>query len=195
MGALKPGGRLVQALGLAASAALFVILALAPPAAAANGTVTVTPTTVAAGNTVVISGSVSTALCPLPDGVTVVSLSVLFPSAGFGPTVSRNASGAFSVPYTVPASTQPGTYSIGLRCGGGNVGILAPLQVIAQVAQVPVAAPQAGLGGASRRDGHPAVWAIAGAVALGLAALLGFAARRRRLERCLQSVSRRTSCR
>jgi type 1 fimbria pilin len=181
MGALKRGGGLVKASGLAALAALVVILAMATPAAAANGTVVVTPTTVAAGGTIVISGSVSTTACPLPDGVTITSLTAVFPEAGFGPTVSRNASGAFSVTYTLPTSTPPGTYNLGMRCGGGNVGVGAALQVTAQVAQVPVAAPQAGLGGASHRDGHAAVWATAGGVALGLGALLAFAAWRRRL--------------
>jgi hypothetical protein len=107
-------------------------------------------------------------------------VTAVFPSAGFGPTVSRDASGAFLVRYTLPASTPPGTYSIGLRCGGGNVGVGAVLRVTPQVAQVPVGAPQAGLGGASRRDGHTAAWATAGGVALGLAALLGIIARRRR---------------
>ncbi len=177
---LRWSGRVVKASGVAVCAVLLVILSVAPPAGAANGTVTVTPPRVVAGHTVLISGSVPTTLCPQSDQVTITSVSALFARGGFGPTVSRTGAGDFSVTFTVPASTPPGTYRILLRCGGGNVGVDAALEVIPQVAQVPGAAPQAGLGGASRPGGHPAAWAAAGALALGLAALLAFFAWRRR---------------
>jgi hypothetical protein len=74
----------------------------------------------------------------------------------------------------------PGLYSIGLRCGGGNVGVSARLLVTAQVQKVPVGAPQAGLGGASTSDSNAAGWAVAGAVAMIFAGFLVFAITRRR---------------
>jgi hypothetical protein len=177
MGALKQCGRLG---GVAMASGLLTVLLLAQPAAAAAGSITVSPAVVPAGGTVSIAGSVNPADCPTIDGVTLTSIDDLFPLAGFGPTVARNSSGAFSTTYTVPATTEPGTYTIGMRCGGGNVGVGATLQVTAQVSRVPVAVPQAGLGGASMSDGHAAGWAAAGAVAVVVAGLLMLTIRRRR---------------
>jgi hypothetical protein len=181
MGGVKRSGRV---LGVAAVGGLLAVVLLASPAAAAAGTITVSPSVVSVGDAVTISGLVSTAACPISDGVTITSTTGLFPQAGFGPTASRNASGAFSVTYTVPLSTPPGTYLVGLRCGGGNVGVEAKLQVVAQVSEQPARAPQAGLGGAStgggRAAGSAAQWASGGAVASVIAILLVIVAARRR---------------
>src|SRR6516162_5046917 len=98
---------------LSAAALLGVALGRAPAAAAA-GSVTVSPVAVPAGGTVTISGSVDVSQCPASEGVTLTSTAALFPPDGFGPVVARNASGAFSIAHTVPASTPPGTYTIGL---------------------------------------------------------------------------------
>jgi hypothetical protein len=107
----------------------LVALALnATPAAAATATVTVSPTAVPAGGTVTISGSVDPTVCPVSDPVTLTDTAV-FPPDGFGPTVERDSTGAFSTSYTVPASTPVGSYNIGLRCGGGDTGVFATLQV------------------------------------------------------------------
>lgn len=149
------------------------------PAAAAAGTVTVSPSVVPAGGTVTVSGSVSVADCPASTPV-ILTDTALFPPDGFGPTVARNASGAFSTSYTVPASTPAGAYSVGLRCGGGNVGVSAAVRVTPQVSQVPSGAPQAGLGGASRSDRPSMGWIAAGVSFLLVGCLVTFGLWRRR---------------
>ncbi len=163
-----------------AALALTGVALDAAPAAAAAGSVTVAPAAVPAGGTVTISGSVDPAQCPASDGVTLTSTAAFFPPDGFGPVAARTASGAFSVSHTVPASTPPGSYSIGLRCGGGNVGVSATLRVSAQVSQVPSGAPQAGAGGASTSDGPDAGWVAAGAILLLVAGMASFTLWRRR---------------
>jgi hypothetical protein len=150
---------------------LLALVLLATPAAAVSGTVAVSPSVVTVGGTVRVSGSVSTTACPLPDGVTLTSTAGLFPPDGFGPVATRSASGSFAINYSVPTSTPPGTYSIGLRCGGGNVAVLAALRVVAQVTEVPDRAPQAGLGGTSTGHGNATALVAAG-VAFVLAGLL-----------------------
>jgi hypothetical protein len=103
------------------------------PAAAAS--ISVAPSTVASGGTVVISGVVPTSgepSCPSSDAVIITSHAALFPPDGFGPRTFRSATGGFQISYTVPTSTPPATYTIGLRCGGGNVGVGASLRVTGQ---------------------------------------------------------------
>jgi hypothetical protein len=159
---------------------LIGIPVFATPAAAASS-VSVSPSTVRVGGAVMISGMVPTSggqSCPQPDPVTITSSAALFPPDGFGPQASRSATGAFRVRYTVPTSTPPGTYTIGLRCGGGNVGVRTSLRVTAQVQHIPSGPPRAGLGGAS--TGHVAGWLAAGAVAVLIAGILASATARRR---------------
>jgi hypothetical protein len=104
----------------------------------------------------------------------VTSEAALFPPDGFGPTATRDSDGSFAIDYTVPASTTPGTYTVGLRCGGGNVGVGASLTV------VPSGGPATGAGGAAKTSSS--VWTAMGAVCLLLAGLAiaarGWAARR-----------------
>jgi hypothetical protein len=103
------------------------------PAAAAD--ISVSPSTVPSGDTVVISGTVPTSgdrSCPSSDTLILTADAALFTPDGFGPRLSRSATGAFQTSYTVPNSTSPGTYTIGLRCGGGNVGVRAILEVTGQ---------------------------------------------------------------
>jgi hypothetical protein len=126
-----------------------------------NGSISVSPATVPAGGVVHISGSVSTQACSASDAATLTSDSALFPPDGFGPSATRDGQGAFAVDYTVPDSTPAGTYQIGIRCGGGNVGVTASLHVTAD----PVGGVGAGAGGATGRSGTAAT-------ALGLAALM-----------------------
>jgi hypothetical protein len=178
MGALMRYGRLA---GLAAAGGFLGVALLASPAVAATGSVSVAPKVVPADGTVTISGFVNPVDCPSSDGVTLTSIVALFPRAGFGPTVPRQPSGAFSTTYIVPSTTPPGTYTIGMRCGGGNVGVETTLRVTAQVSQLPARAPQAGLGGFSTSDRDLAAgWAVAGAVALVISGLLGLTLWRRR---------------
>jgi hypothetical protein len=99
---------------------------------AAEADISVSPSTVRSGDPVVISGLVPTSgqpSCPASDTVILTSVAALFPPDGFGPHTSRSTTGAFRTIYTVPTSTPPGTYRIGLRCGGGNVGVGASLRV------------------------------------------------------------------
>ncbi len=133
--------RALRVAGVGLALLLPVVVAAAAPVAAAGSTISVTPSSVAAGVTVTVSGSIPTSgagSCPAGDGVTLTSTEALFPQGGFGPTAPRSASGSFSVTYQVPSSTPAGTYSIGMRCGGGNVGISATLTVTTATAQ-PVA--------------------------------------------------------
>src|SRR5579859_6738800 len=119
----KRAGRIVA---MAAASAALITTLLASPAVATGASIMVSPATVPIGGDVTISGVVPTtgpASCPQPDGVTITSTAQFFPGDGFGPTVSRDATGAFQVVYTVPASTPPGMYAIGMRCSGGNVGV------------------------------------------------------------------------
>jgi hypothetical protein len=90
-----------------------------------------------------ISGSIPVKKCPASDSATVTSEASLFPPDGFGPSATRDSNGDFALDYTVPTSTAPGTYSVGLRCGGGNVGVAASLTV------APTGGPATGAGGAA----------------------------------------------
>jgi hypothetical protein len=90
--------------------------------------ITVSPSTAAQGDTVTISGNAS-ACSPEGNEVRLTSTVDLFPPDGFGPLLPLDANGDFETTYTIPADTPPGTYSIGLRCGGGNVGVSTTLHV------------------------------------------------------------------
>jgi hypothetical protein len=110
------------------------------PASPAAASITVSPSSVAAGGTVSFSGVVptsGTAFCA-PGAATLIDGDALFPPDGFGPLAPRNASGAFHVTFHVPASTPPGTYTVGLRCGGGNVGVTTRLTVTSPRGAAPV---------------------------------------------------------
>jgi hypothetical protein len=157
-----------------AAAAALVALAGGPALADqnANGSITVTPSVVAAGGTVHISGSVSIEGCPQSDAAIVTGLDALFPPDGFGPQAARDATGAFALDYTVPSSTPAGTYQVGLRCGGGNVGVSAALTVI----DAPVGGPATGGGGTAHGSALPGT--LAAAVCLVLAAVLVMTRRR-----------------
>ncbi len=140
MGAMDGVSRMLGMLLLVAAGAMAA-MAVVPSSASASGpAIMVSPAVVRAGATVTISGSVPTtgaAACARPDPVTITSTAALFPEGGFGPTVPRNASGDFSVAYRVPTSTPAGSYVLGLRCAGGNVGVSVTLQVAHTVAPAP----------------------------------------------------------
>lgn len=157
-----------------AFAVAAVILAGGPAYAGqnANGSISVSPSRVPSGGVVHISGSVSTQGCPVSDSATIVGTDTLFPPDGFGPAVARDSQGAFATTYTVPASTPAGTYQIGLRCGGGNVGVTAALTVT----DAPIGAPATSAGGTARGPSRP--WTLLGVGCLALAGVL-FGARRR----------------
>jgi hypothetical protein len=128
--------------GVIVALALAAVLAAAP-AYGANASISVSPSTVSPGGSVHISGSIPVKKCPASDSATVTSEASLFPPDGFGPSATRDSNGQFALDYSVPTSTAPGTYSVGLRCGGGNVGVEASLTV------APTGGPATGAGGAA----------------------------------------------
>ncbi|MDQ6945142.1 MAG: hypothetical protein M3256_02475 [Actinomycetota bacterium] len=103
-------------------------------ASSAAARITVSPASVKPGDAVTISGVIPTTgtmSCLAGDAVRLTSTSALFPPDGFGPNLPRDASGAFHTSYTVSSATAPAKYSIGMRCGGGTIGVGATLQVSA----------------------------------------------------------------
>jgi hypothetical protein len=131
------------ALALAVGIVAFApMLASAPAQAAAS--VTVSPSSTPAGGTVKFSGVVPTSGTPscAPGDATLTSDAALFAPDGFGPPAPRDAMGAFQVNFQVPASTPPGTYTIGVRCGGGNVGVSTSLTVTSAAATPMQGAPR-----------------------------------------------------
>lgn len=151
---------------LTVTAGAVLLLALANGAALAggNGSIHVSPSTIAPGGTVTFSGSVDPGSCDPSEPATLTADSALFPPDGTGPSASRNAQGDFSVDYTVPTSTAAGRYRIGVRCGGGNVGVFATLTV----AGAPVGGAGTGAGGSARS----APWTVVGLASLALAGAL-----------------------
>ena len=101
-------------------------------APSASPKITVSPTSAHPGDAIAISGLVpttGTAACPSGDAVVLTSTAALFGPDGTGPQATRDASGNFGITYKIPGSTPTGSYTIGMRCGGGNVGIQTALQV------------------------------------------------------------------
>ena len=134
----------VALVGALVVSALWAVAAPATAATTPPSRVTVTPAVVGRGGLVIISGSVSPVTCPVPGGGApggsiLTSDNGLFPPDGFGPDLPRNASGGFSTPYTLPITVTPGTYTVGLRCGGGAVGAFANLLVTSQQVSAPTA--------------------------------------------------------
>lgn len=163
--------------GLMGALAIATSFFLTDPASAQSAHIGVAPTTVAAGGQVSVSGTIPTSgptSCVVPDAAILTSTAALFPPDGFGPQLPRDANGVFQTTYTVPTSTAPGSYTVGVRCGGGNVGIFATLEVTSQGTTVPTSAPAKGR--SSGRSG----WIVAGVIAaLVLIAAFGLAVRGR----------------
>ena len=93
---------------------------------------TVSPTSAAPGAVVTFSGNVPVVgaeACAAGDDAELTSNAALFPAAGVGPRATRDSGGSFHVAYTIPTGTGVGTYTVGMRCGGGNVGVSVTLTV------------------------------------------------------------------
>jgi hypothetical protein len=127
--------------------AVAILTLLAVPASATPAvTLRVSPSTVVAGGTVTVSGS----LGPVPEGSSVTLISKAFAHtrdfAGL-PAIFATVKpeGTFAVTTRIPASRAPGTYTISGREGGGNLGVSATLVVRAAAAPTttPAAAPPA----------------------------------------------------
>jgi len=150
-------------LGAAAAASATALVVAAPAYAAKKASISLSPTTVSAGGTVHISGSIPVKGCPAPDGATITGEASLFPPDGFGPTATRESNGDFAIDYTVPASTSPGSYGVGARCGGANVGVSATLTVTS-----PTGGVATGAGGTAHGS---AFWTSLGVICLLLAGI------------------------
>jgi hypothetical protein len=119
-----------------------------PPA-----TVQVSPRSVAAGDTVTVSGSVG------PDSAGVECSSVTLLSRAFVHTydfaevpavgAAVKPDGTFTATTTIPRSKPAGTYTITGRCGGGNLGVSATLVVRAAASPTTTPAPTAPADGPS----------------------------------------------
>jgi hypothetical protein len=115
---------------------------LAAPAGAVGGpSISVSPGLVHAGEVVHIYGAVPG--CLAGNQVTLISkaFSAVHEFAGVPAVFAAvGTDGTYSVWTQIPASRQPGTYQITGRCGGGNLGVTASLQVLragASSCQVP----------------------------------------------------------
>ncbi len=170
-GSRRRGRRALANLTCCGALAVAVMVAFATTAAAATGaagqSLSVSPSTVAQGSAVTVSGVA-------PNCATVTLLSTAFPAANeFAgiPAVDATSTpgGQFRATVAIPAGRAPGGYTISARACGGNLGITVALQV---TASPPVPATGAAIG--------TLPVGLASLLALGGAALLGAAAWRRR---------------
>jgi hypothetical protein len=116
------------------AAAVLAIAAagLLPAGALASPTMHVKPKKVHAGQRVRVFGNA--AGCPAGDRVTLISFAFRKTHEFAGvPAVfaTVKADGSYSKRVRIPRSKAPKRYSIGGRCGGGNLGVSRKLRVLA----------------------------------------------------------------
>jgi hypothetical protein len=122
--------------GLLAAAVVLGIM-VGTPGFVSAATINVSPTTVAPGGNVRLSGDIlanGTPGCDVTGNVTLISNAFvgLGEFAGVGAVdLPLDPTGSFDSTVTLSASVAPGTYSISGRCGGGNLGITATIVVSA----------------------------------------------------------------
>jgi hypothetical protein len=196
------------------AAVVFAILTLltvpAWAAPVAPVTLRVSPSSVAAGGSVTVSGSVGpdSAGSECATGVTLLSRAFVHTQDFAGvPAVDAavRPDGSFKATTTIPRSKAAGSYTITGRCGGANLGVSATLVVRASASPtttpaptpppatgptvIPPAVPAPAVTGPATQPATPAAvhlasrWIIPGLVALGsgtLAALGVWALYRRR---------------
>jgi hypothetical protein len=89
----------------------------------------VLPATVSRGAVVHVTGNAS----PCRTGNTVYAISRAFPGKAFGGEGALagrvGAGGAFSITGHIRRALKPGRYTVGARCGGGNLGVSAAIRV------------------------------------------------------------------
>ena len=110
---------------------LFGLGLLAIPAIAVEPRIVATPSVVHRGGSVRVHGTIIG--CAIGDTVTLISRAFSHRHEFAGvpavfATVGPNH--AYSVRARIPATRRPGRYSITGRCGGGNLGVEAPLRVL-----------------------------------------------------------------
>jgi hypothetical protein len=138
--------RPVRIIAALLSATVGTLAPVASAWAAADATIKVSPSSITAGDTVVVSGSVG----PAPAG-SACATSVLLLSRAFvdtdtfagvpAVTAAVKPGGAFTTTTRIPRSIPAGTYDISGRCGGGNIGVSATLEVRAAAAASSTSAP------------------------------------------------------
>lgn len=119
---------------------------LAAPALAASGaSLSVSPATQHAGGSVQVSGTCEA-------GTSGVAISQAFfhdashDFAGLGAAAfTTDSQGRFATTATIASTTQPGSYTVSARCGGGNIGVTATV-VVTAASSLPTQVP-AGTGG------------------------------------------------
>jgi hypothetical protein len=112
------------------------VLASSAAFGAAAPTIRVSPSSLRAGQIVRVYGVVPG--CPRGEKVTLTSQAFAGAQryAGVPAITATVGTGArYSVRTRIPSTRRPGTYRIGGRCGGGNLGVSATLRVIAAGAQ------------------------------------------------------------
>jgi hypothetical protein len=131
---------------LAMAVVLVPAMWLAAPVAAAPATsLSVSPTSEAAGGSVQVSGT-----CEANTSGSALSHAFLHDAthdfAGVGAVpFQTDGAGSFSVTAEIPSSIAPGSYEVTARCGGGNLGLTATV-IVTAASGVPTAVP-AGSGG------------------------------------------------
>jgi hypothetical protein len=112
-------------------AALVGLAAFAPAALASSHFLKVTPSKVAAGKTVTVSGSVDHGCEIGHKGDSATIFSRAFKGAthqnfagvpSVSASLATSTTGAFSIKVKLSKKVKPGKYSVGGRCGGGNFG-------------------------------------------------------------------------
>jgi hypothetical protein len=111
-----------------AAAAGLAALAIPGGALAASVHMVVTPATVAPGAAVRVTATKS----PCLPGDQITLISAAFPGHAFGEGAvygTVEAHGAFSVRTGLAKGLRAGSYRVGGRCGGGNLGVTAGFRV------------------------------------------------------------------
>lgn len=121
--------------GALVAVALVLGIVVGTPGFVSAASINVSPGTVAPGGNVRLSGDVlagGTPGCEVPGTVTLISdaFAGLEEFAGVGAVnLPVDATGTFDSTVTLTSSVAAGTYSIGGRCGGGNLGVSATIVV------------------------------------------------------------------
>jgi hypothetical protein len=136
--------RILATVAIAATVGMLTLLAA--PAWAAPVSIAVSPSSVAAGHAVVVSGSVGpdAAGSECASSVTLLSKAFVHTHDFAGvPAVfaAVEPDGTFTATTTIPRSKAAGTYTISGRCGGGNLGASATLAVRAAASPTTTPAP------------------------------------------------------
>jgi hypothetical protein len=115
----------------AATAVAALLSALAAATAIASvPSLTLTPSSVKRGNTVLIKGSADG--CTVGNTVFIISRAFVHTHdfAGLPAVLARvKSGGSFRITTRIPATKRPGRYRVTGRCGGGNLGLLKHLIV------------------------------------------------------------------